>query len=537
MKTKLFLLVFLTPVLLLAQFQQDWELKLNIFLSSNETLHSAIDLNGNVYIAGANNDVVIQKIAPNGDTLWSRIPELDIQVGSAPKVIGLFLNSSNSVFVGVTYKPDPFGFNRYFSLVSYNKAGDLVYNKRIDFAPDNDWNRIGETYRMYRENAGNFLLAGIQYNDTWYVRVDLSGNTMLAVSDTLETQYPFAVYEEPRVYISQSTGDIYCGYHAEGSDSLSQWHFGLGICKFGNDGKVVWQKNAFDYGLNETESWLINGMAGSDGQMYFNVNSQYVGGNISEIPRYQPHIIKLDSDGELVWTVDNPSELSSDIEARFNDISFDIGGNVWAVGTHESKAFVKRITGAGEVNLSTEFDDLYSGLKVTCDDRDGIAAFYDANTNLRLRRINDQGEYTTQYYIEGATIWQPFFAHNIMVDDERNIYFAHSRNDGNHLLKIYDEATGIDESGSMPEGFYLGQNYPNPFNPSTTISYSLDVETHVMLRVFDILGAEVAVLVNGIQKAGEHNVQFNAAKLSSGTYFYELRTPKNILTRKMTLIK
>ena len=88
--------------------------------------------------------------------------------------------------------------------------------------------------------------------------------------------------------------------------------------------------------------------------------------------------------------------------------------------------------------------------------------------------------------------------------------------------------------------FKLEQNHPNPFNPSTTISYEILNPTHVTLRVFDLIGREIATLVEEFQNEGEYNVDFDASNytnLTSGIYFYKLETEKYSDVRKMILTK
>jgi photosystem II stability/assembly factor-like uncharacterized protein len=85
--------------------------------------------------------------------------------------------------------------------------------------------------------------------------------------------------------------------------------------------------------------------------------------------------------------------------------------------------------------------------------------------------------------------------------------------------------------------YTLEQNYPNPFNPSTTISYAIPSEEHVTLKIYNILGSEVAELVNGTQMPGSYTIQFNGEQLSSGLYFYSLTAGKFSETRKMILSK
>ena len=100
----------------------------------------------------------------------------------------------------------------------------------------------------------------------------------------------------------------------------------------------------------------------------------------------------------------------------------------------------------------------------------------------------------------------------------------------------YDGILGV-ENELQPLTYNLEQNYPNPFNPSTTISYSIPASSFVTLKVFDILGNEIKSLVNEEMFVGIYKVEFNAANLPSGVYFYRLQTANFIETRKMVLMK
>jgi len=95
--------------------------------------------------------------------------------------------------------------------------------------------------------------------------------------------------------------------------------------------------------------------------------------------------------------------------------------------------------------------------------------------------------------------------------------------------------TGIEEK--IPAEFSLSQNYPNPFNPTTTIQYSIPKTSFVSLKIYDVLGKEVASLVNEELSAGVYDRTFNAANLSSGIYFYTLRANNFTATKKLMLVK
>ena len=90
---------------------------------------------------------------------------------------------------------------------------------------------------------------------------------------------------------------------------------------------------------------------------------------------------------------------------------------------------------------------------------------------------------------------------------------------------------------STPKNFYLEQNYPNPFNPSTTISYSISSATPVKLKIYNVLGNEIATIVNEQLPAGNYTVEYDAYNLPSGIYFYTLTTNDFSETKKMTLVK
>ena len=90
---------------------------------------------------------------------------------------------------------------------------------------------------------------------------------------------------------------------------------------------------------------------------------------------------------------------------------------------------------------------------------------------------------------------------------------------------------------NVPNSFLLKQNYPNPFNPSTKISWQAPVRSWQILKVYDVLGNEIAILVDEEKEAGYHSIDFNASELPSGVYFYQLRTGSFVETKKMLLLK
>ena len=100
-----------------------------------------------------------------------------------------------------------------------------------------------------------------------------------------------------------------------------------------------------------------------------------------------------------------------------------------------------------------------------------------------------------------------------------------------------DKISIIDNNSIVANNYTLSQNYPNPFNPSTIISYTLPEDSKVQIKIFDILGHEVAILTNEIKPAGYYEITFDASKLVSGIYFYTLRANSHSITKKMILAK
>lgn len=120
------------------------------------------------------------------------------------------------------------------------------------------------------------------------------------------------------------------------------------------------------------------------------------------------------------------------------------------------------------------------------------------------------------------------FWEDYRITNDRNIYGHKIQSDG---------LTGINLMNEIPSQFELKQNYPNPFNPNTNIEYSISKADNVKIIIYNAEGKEISALVNEFQKAGTYKLDFNAAGLSTGVYFYKLVTPGYTETKKMILIK
>jgi len=141
-----------------------------------------------------------------------------------------------------------------------------------------------------------------------------------------------------------------------------------------------------------------------------------------------------------------------------------------------------------------------------------------------------------KYEIWNNERWYPAIGPIVFdVTDEFRIGFI-----TNEINFYYSSTTGVEDEGNLLTTFKLYQNYPNPFNPVTKIKFSIPtVETPYMasLRVYDVLGREVATLVNEEKPAGDYEVQFDGSGLTSGIYFYQMKTAEFIQNKKMILLR
>jgi hypothetical protein len=158
---------------------------------------------------------------------------------------------------------------------------------------------------------------------------------------------------------------------------------------------------------------------------------------------------------------------------------------------------------------------------------------------IKQNELNMQGEFQVYF---GATIadltGNAKKEYNVLIS-MIHIIEQPGEDLGMHITKIYrpDSTSSVLNDGLVPKTNKLFQNYPNPFNPTTTINYSIKSAGDVSLKVYDILGTEVASLVNEVKEAGNYSVSFDAANLPSGIYFYTLTTGNYLDTKKLILLK
>jgi hypothetical protein len=175
--------------------------------------------------------------------------------------------------------------------------------------------------------------------------------------------------------------------------------------------------------------------------------------------------------------------------------------------------------------------------------------FYDGNPNTGGNQIAETTVDTTIAARGYRNVLVPWLIPLSQVMDSLRIYAVidqenavtnevHENNNVGWAPAIgYGSIVSVESEMIVPEKFVLYQSYPNPFNPSTRIKYSIPNSEIVSLKVYDILGREIAVILDEYKSAGTYTIEFNASRFASGVYFYQLQAGSFVETKKMVLMK
>jgi len=158
------------------------------------------------------------------------------------------------------------------------------------------------------------------------------------------------------------------------------------------------------------------------------------------------------------------------------------------------------------------------------------------NSGFEIQRSSDRMSFSKVAFVSGygTTTESQNYSYTDNFVTNGKYYYRLKQIDFNGAFAYSDI---IEVNVAAPIEFALQQNYPNPFNPSTLISYSIPQNSFVTLKVYDVLGNEVATLVNQTQSAGKYDVRFDASSLSNGVYMYSIKTDNFSSTKKMILMK
>ena len=207
----------------------------------------------------------------------------------------------------------------------------------------------------------------------------------------------------------------------------------------------------------------------------------------------------------------------------YNDLHFINNLEGWVVGNNGLILYTNNGGASWDVQVNPSFNHLRSVFFLNANEG------WTVGDNGRILHTTNGG---TDWNIEASGLTSEFLT---------GVHFTSSINgyvvgEGETILK-FGELTAVENEKDLVTGFSLSQNYPNPFNPITNIEFRIANFEFVSLKVYDVLGNEVAVLINEEKPAEKYEVEFNGNDLTSGIYFYQLRSGDYVQTKKMLLIK
>lgn len=343
------------------------------------------------------------------------------------------------------------------------------------------------------------------------------------------------------------TGDSFFGAAAAGKDNL--WVVGdLGILLHTTDGGQTWTQQIntqTDSKTIESVSFVdqFNGWAVGDqgkiihttdgvhwtyqtspaagtlfGVKFIDMQNGWICGDKGLIMRTQ--------NGGQTWTVQNSNTSNALLSVDFRDLNN--GYSSGAFGT-----ILKTVNGGQ--TWSTLTTPLPPNTQITINATSGksdAAVWAVGDQGLVLFSNNGGQTWSTQFAATGYDLFSSYVMNDstLWIGGDWGTILA--KGDPSLVTEVKEQ-----KNLEVPQAFTLSQNYPNPFNPSTTIKFSLPRAGNVTLKVYNILGSQVATLIDGFKPLGSYSVEFNAKNLPSGIYFYELREGSYSEIKKMSLLK
>ena len=493
-----------------------------------------VDAPGNVYVTGfcvgssSTRDYATIKYNSNGDTLWVR--KYNGPGNNEDVANSIAVDDSGNVYV--TGLSDDVGTFSVFATIKYNSNGDTLWVRRYN-GPGNGSN---DASALAVDGSGNVHVTGYSYGSGTskdYATVKYNSN-----GDTLWVRRyngPGNSDDDATSFAVDGSGNVYVTGSSYGSGTS---YYDYATIKYNSNGDTLWVRrySGPENGLDNASSLAVDG----SGNVYVTGLSYGVGTSSDYAT------IKYNSNGDTLWVRRYNGPGNSYDKAT--SLAVDGSGNVYVTGLSDgldtSSVFA---TIKYNSNGDTLWVRKYNGPESGGNGASFLAV--DSSGNVYIT-CNSDGIVTVKYSSTGNEEWAshygtdyPRFPYGIRVDKTGNVYVG-----GNTMIsrstsfyttiKYVQTPTAVEErSTSVPSNFSLEQNYPNPFNPTTTISYQLPISSKVTLRIYDLLGREVATLVNQEESAGWKEVEWDASSIASGIYFYKLQANNFIETKKMLIIK
>ncbi len=514
-----------------AQVQQEWVARYNSQYNMDDgpkkmTLDKFgnICVTGNIITSSQGSDFATVKYNPSGVQQW--VATYNQISNTNEQATGIAADSSGNIFItGSTgYNLGPFDI----VTIKYNSSGvqqwAKLYNGTAgntdDYAGDIATDRAGNIYLCgstgFWYNPGNGVL--IKYNTNgdsiWVRRYSVGGLTA--------QYYSMAI-------------DRFNNVYATGKFTTSNRYHSLTV-KYDSSGVLQW---AAQYVSNVNNNDNSLKLALDTSRNAYVTGATYIGSQSSYLT------IKYSSSGTQQWVRNYIGPIGvGGHEAR--SIVTDKFGYAYVTGQSQSGGSTYDVA---TIKYNSNGDSLWVRRFITSggifvSGRIAIAADDSANIYV-IATPQTSGITTVKYSTGGVQQWvvsYPGSDVDITIDNLRNVYVTGYNNLGgtgaDYVTIKYSQPVGIEPiSGELPGEFKLEQNYPNPFNQSTIINYQLPIASNVILRVYDILGREMANLVNEELVPGTYQVNFDAANYPSGVYYYKMQAGDFSETKKMILIK
>lgn len=450
-------------------------------------------------------------VAQAPDTVWTKMyGDVDYERGNSIVITDdngfAVIGATNAIYSGGTMTDGDIW------LVRTNSTGDTLWTKTYGGPSIDEGNSIQKT------SDGGFILAGARSNniltyDAWLLRTDSNGDTIWTKTygENLAEELASSVIE------TSDGGFAFTGFrNTQTTFSRDVW-----LVRTDAAGDTLWTRTFGETGTDLGAAIIQT----ADNGFIVTGKTRVIGGE------YDLYLIRTDENGNTLWTktFNGPSFPNSVDDGR--DIELMSDGGVAVVGFSDLNTWLLRT----DANGDTLWTRRYPGSGSDSFDQTSDGGFVIVE-GIRLIRTNGDGDLLWSKIIDG-------FANSVKQTSDGGYIvagydFLSATKDDLWLAKFDGGTTSSTEnSAEKPEEFFLYQNYPNPFNPSTKISWQSPVSSHQTIKVYDILGNEVATLVDEYRVAGNYEINFIANYLSSGIYFYKLQAGSFFETKKMILIK
>lgn len=509
----------------------------------------AADMNGNIYLGGTSdstggNRFYVNKYNSSGTLLWTALYNNSDLSGVVD--IAVDNNYGNVTLVGTKGHLN----NTDIVVVKFNFSGVLQW-ARVFNGPGNNQDIPSD---LTVDGQGNYFVTGFATNtlfnrDYVTLKYDYNGNLSWAAYYDRTAHHDYgnsiAVDNGGNVYVTGTSGEpnnnptqadiVTLKYNSSGAQQWTSWYWGVSDK----------DEAAFSLVLDNSGNIFVSGFD----QDTSNNNAQ------------RPVLIKINNSGIIQWTRIFYGEAGTTVGSGYGrSLVSDNSGNIFVCGEYLSvwergnDAMTLKYNTNGDLQWSKLYDfngnnDYAREIKLDASGNPHIAVeINQAVTGYYLVDI-----VTIKYSsVTGVQDWLTLFDRgrdypaDLVINNSGDVFVAGTidehlgwgRANDAVLIKYSPGMVGIQGiTGELPSEFSLKQNYPNPFNPSTNIEFWIPRASFVKLAVYDITGKEIEIILNSNLNRGTYKVNFNAAKFSSGIYFYVINAGGFTETKKMILTK